>query len=183
MERLPNVAGATASVGVPVIGGSRASLAIFRRSGDQARGEVAYMSIAPGFIDLWRIRLVAGRDFTSTDDERAPSAIVINETMARRHWPDGDALGARIWIGPEAPEDPAQWMTVTGIIEDVRQHGPPTLSCPRPSALRTSIRGRAAGSPFSPVTRQLPLAVRTCAARCTRSTRAFPSPRSALSTK
>ena len=124
LRRLPNVQDATASIGVPVIGGTRAPLTVYGRAGDDARGEVAYLGFAPGFIDLWDIRLVAGRDFGASDVVDGPGAIVINETLARRHWPAGDALGARIWIGSSAPEDPAEWMTVTGIVADLRQHGP-----------------------------------------------------------
>src|SRR5690606_5873356 len=115
LRRIPNVADATASVGVPVIGGSRASLAIRGRTAEDARGEVAYMSLAPGFLDMWGMRLLAGRDFTPLDDQDAPGAIIINETMARMYWPAGDALGARIYLGPGTPEDPADWITVTGI--------------------------------------------------------------------
>lgn len=124
LRRLPGVAAATASIGVPVIGGMRAPLTIQSGEGDDVGTEVAYMSLAPGFLDVWGIELVAGRDFGVEDRNDAPGAILINETMARRHWPAGDAVGARIWVGAGAPEDPAAWMTVVGVVADLRQHGP-----------------------------------------------------------
>jgi predicted lysophospholipase L1 biosynthesis ABC-type transport system permease subunit len=44
------------------------------------------------------IRLVAGRDFTSQDDERAAPVILVNETMARRYWGEHSPLGKRVRI-------------------------------------------------------------------------------------
>ncbi|HSK19195.1 MAG TPA: ABC transporter permease [Longimicrobiales bacterium] len=124
LRRLPGVLDATASIGLPVVGGSRAGLTIVGRDGDDARGEVAYFSVAPGFMSLWGIAIREGRDFGSEDREGAIGAILINETASRTHWPDGDAVGARIWLGASGPEDGAEWMRVVGVVADVRQHGP-----------------------------------------------------------
>jgi ATP-dependent DNA ligase len=115
---------ATASIGLPVVGGSRAGLTIAGRDGGDARGEVAYFSVAPGFMSLWEIPVIEGRDFAGEDREGAVGAILINETAARLHWPAGGAVGARIWLGSGGPDDGAEWMRVIGIVADVRQHGP-----------------------------------------------------------
>jgi len=56
------------------------------------------------------IRLISGRDFTELDSQNAPGVIVINETMARRYWPDEDPLGKRIKIGDLNSDNP--WLTV-----------------------------------------------------------------------
>ena len=122
LRRLPGVTDAYASVGVPVIGGMGAALRRFGESRDTPLAEIAYMSVAPGFLEGIGVRLVSGRQLNEGDRAGAPQVVVINETMARTFWPAGDALGARVQIGSGAPSD--DWITVVGIIADVRQHGP-----------------------------------------------------------
>lgn len=124
LERLsqnPLVTAASGSVGIPVIGGTGASLRIRDRPADGVLTEVAYLSVSPEFSATWRTHLIKGRDLLTSDTLDSPPVVIINETMARRFWPQGDALGARIRLGPD-PESP--WITVVGITGDVRQHGP-----------------------------------------------------------
>jgi predicted permease len=51
--------------------------------------------VSPHYFAVMKIPLVAGRDFTDQDDEKAPLAAIINETMARRFWPGQDAVGRK----------------------------------------------------------------------------------------
>ena len=122
LERVPGVTSATASVGVPIIGGGRASVRVFGREDDAARGEVAYLSLAPDFIDETGMRLVEGRALEATDRRGGPGVVVVNETAARRFWPEGGAIGARVRVGPDTEDN--EWITVVGIVADIRQHGP-----------------------------------------------------------
>ncbi|HET7219167.1 MAG TPA: ABC transporter permease [Vicinamibacterales bacterium] len=74
----------------------------------------------PGYFGTMGIRLVAGRDFTEGDDGRAPGVIVVSESFARASWPGRDAIGRRLRINmPSSPFDD-QWLTVVGIVADVR---------------------------------------------------------------
>jgi hypothetical protein len=111
-----------ASVGVPVIGGMGAALRRFGETGETPFADIAYMSVAPGFLEGIGARLVSGRMLDESDRAGAPEVVVINETMARTYWPAGDALGARVQIGSGQASD--DWITVVGVIADVRQHGP-----------------------------------------------------------
>ena len=74
------------------------------------------------------IPLVSGRTFATTDAAATPPVIVINEAMARAYWPKGNAVGARIHIGPPNPSAP--WITVVGIVGSVRND--PTHLAPEP---------------------------------------------------
>jgi len=75
--------------------------------------------ISPGYLQAMSTRLVAGRDFTEQDDEKAPRVAIINETFARRFWPGEDPLGKRFSQGsPESPK-----MQVVGVIEDGKYAG------------------------------------------------------------
>jgi predicted permease len=54
-----------------------------------------YSNISPRYFAVMKIPLVAGRDFTDQDDEKAPAAAIINETMAKRFWPGQDPVGRK----------------------------------------------------------------------------------------
>lgn len=74
-----------------------------------------YRLISANYFEAMGMRLVNGRAFTA--GEAAPS-IVVNETLARRHFPGEDPIGLRVRSDPDAP-----WMTITGVAADVKAHG------------------------------------------------------------
>jgi len=65
------------------------------------------------------IPLLRGRSFTPQDTADAQAVVVINRTMAERFWPNREALGQRFKIGFSDGSNP--WMTVVGVVGDVRQ--------------------------------------------------------------
>ncbi|HYR88937.1 MAG TPA: ABC transporter permease [Terriglobia bacterium] len=77
-------------------------------------------SINPEYFRTLQIRLVRGREFTARDTLSAPPVLIINETMARRFWPEypngQDPIGQRILMGVNP--QPAE---IVGIVADVRQ--------------------------------------------------------------
>jgi predicted permease len=64
------------------------------------------------------IPLKQGRVFNATDRPGSPATIIINEAMARKYWPKGNAVGSRIRIGPPNPNAP--WFTIIGVVGNVR---------------------------------------------------------------
>jgi putative ABC transport system permease protein len=65
------------------------------------------------------IPLLSGRAFSDQDDSTAPGVAIINQNVARAFWPGGDALGQRIAV--ESHPGPDDWLTIVGVVEDVRQ--------------------------------------------------------------
>lgn len=63
------------------------------------RSTVYFNRVSPGFFRTVGIRLVRGRGFASGDTRSAPRVVIINDTLARRYFPDQDALGRLITIG------------------------------------------------------------------------------------
>jgi predicted permease len=57
--------------------------------------------VGPDYFRTLGIPLAAGRDFTVRDDDKAPLAMVINQSMAERYWPGRNALGGRVRVGEE----------------------------------------------------------------------------------
>jgi len=78
-----------------------------------------YHASSPGYFRAMGIAL-RGRPFRVADDETAPPVVIINETMARRFWPQGEAVGERITVisknGPISRE-------IVGIVANVRHRG------------------------------------------------------------
>ena len=65
------------------------------------------------------IPLVSGRFFTEQDDERAKPVVIVNQALARRCWPNEDAVGKRINLS-----SPPVWAEVVGVVGDVRTYRP-----------------------------------------------------------
>jgi putative ABC transport system permease protein len=74
--------------------------------------------ITPGYLEAMGIRLVSGRDITEADRDGAEPVALVNETLARRFWPDGSAVGRRI-----KPVWWKTWVTVVGVVADVKDFG------------------------------------------------------------
>jgi predicted permease len=72
----------------------------------------------PGYVDTMRVQLRAGREFSARDDAQAPKVVMVNETLARRFWPDENPVGKHIVVGRgPLPSE------VVGVIGDVRNAG------------------------------------------------------------
>jgi putative ABC transport system permease protein len=60
--------------------------------------DVHHASVSPGYFDLLRIPLLAGRDFRDEDNETAPRVMIVNESFARRFFDGRDPVGHRVQI-------------------------------------------------------------------------------------
>ena len=76
---------------------------------------VYHHAVGDGYFEAMKIR-VRGRTFTPADADLGTdrAVVVISETMARRHWPGGDAIGARLRMGGRSVE-------IVGVAADVKQ--------------------------------------------------------------
>jgi predicted permease len=72
--------------------------------------------VRTGYFSTMRLRL-RGRDFDSRDRPQGLPVCIVNETMARRHWPGEDAIGRRVGVGTSD----RRWLTVVGVSADARQ--------------------------------------------------------------
>jgi putative ABC transport system permease protein len=68
-----------------------------------------------GYFRTMRIPILRGRDFTAHDTADAARVVIVNETMARRQWPNADPIGKRIRVGNES------WYTVVGVVKNAEE--------------------------------------------------------------
>ena len=120
LRRLPGVRAASAVSALPMSDVGMAMALPFNVEGQPPpRGEDPLADVrivAPGYFDTMRIRLVAGRFLDDRDVDAAPRTSVINETMARRYFPDRSPLGQTV-------QNPHGKSEVVGVVADVRAQG------------------------------------------------------------
>jgi hypothetical protein len=85
--------------------------------------------VTPGYFEAVGTPIVSGRYFDERDNQPTSRTIVIDERLARRFWPGGDAIGRRLFW-PAKPSQLAAidastpWLTVIGVVRTARLHGP-----------------------------------------------------------
>jgi predicted permease len=76
--------------------------------------------ISPDYFKVLQSTLLHGRSFTEGDEDGKPLVAIIDESTARKYWPDRDPLGRRVRFGKD-PTKP--WTTVVGIVKDIKSDG------------------------------------------------------------
>ena len=76
--------------------------------------------IDAGYFKTMGIPLLAGREFTARDTAEAPKVAIVSERIVREYFPGGpgEALGRRVRLS-----DRGEWLTVVGVVADIRQMG------------------------------------------------------------
>jgi putative ABC transport system permease protein len=87
----------------------------------EERRHADWQVVTPDYFGTMRIPMRQGRAFEDRDDRSAPGAIIINETIAKQVWPNGDAIGQRVLLGGGSVD--STWRTVVGVVGDVRHRG------------------------------------------------------------
>ena len=88
--------------------------------------DVGYNMVTASYFETLRIPLQRGRIFTDTDGEKARAVAVINQTMAKKFWPDQDPIGKRLRI--KDPSGPL--LEVVAVVQDGKYQG--VTEDPRP---------------------------------------------------
>ena len=75
------------------------------------------------YFQTMKIPLVSGRFFSQTDTDASQKVVLIDEKMAKRFWPHGDAIGKRVHPGGGANRSKQPWHTIVGVVGVVKQYG------------------------------------------------------------
>ena len=133
LSALPGVESAAVAHVMPLdFGGSRTTIAVAGYTPTQGEDmEINFVRISPGYFDTLGLRLRDGRAFDERDRDGQPERIIVNETMARRFWPDGRAVGRLLRFSSGGPFS----VEVVGVVPDVhyrmvREAATPTFYVP-----------------------------------------------------
>ncbi len=118
LRTLPGVAFAGATHRLPLRGNSAMGVEIEGRpiAEGQPRLRANYRAITPDYFRAMGTPLIAGRTYTDDEAWRKPSAIIINQTLARRHWPNENPIGQRLKIAGASLE-------IIGVAADAKENG------------------------------------------------------------
>jgi putative ABC transport system permease protein len=95
---VPGVQNASLSSTIPLFAGgfSRTVFLEGQDASDRRAGKLVQINVgSPKVLETFGIPLLRGRSFSETDQPNTPAVVVINETMAKRFWPDQDPIGKR----------------------------------------------------------------------------------------
>ena len=136
LEAVPGVVSAGSAVTLPIGGDDfGTSFLVEGRPTPQPGREphAGYQIVMPGFFTAMGIPLTSGRDVRESDTRTSPRVVLVNATLARQQWPGEDPIGRRVRF-----DDEGAWMTVVGVVGDIRHLGPGVP--PRPELYQPSTQ-------------------------------------------
>jgi putative ABC transport system permease protein len=83
---------------------------------DMPKGQL--ITVVPGFFEALNLPVRRGREFDSRDRANTLPVAMVNEAFVQKHFPKGEALGARVRVAPDQQDAP--WHTVVGIVPNVQ---------------------------------------------------------------
>ena len=75
--------------------------------------EVRHAEVTAGYFQTLGMRIISGRDFTASDDEKAPRVVIIDQTVAKRYWGDANPIGGHLKFW-------GQLYTVVGVVQNTK---------------------------------------------------------------
>ncbi len=142
----PGVAAVAMSNRAP-IDGSTPLVDVRRARGTPIVGDVTMYLATARYFETVGVPLVHGRAFTAEESEREADVVVVNDSLARRLWPGGEALGRSLIVGADERE-----VRVVGVARDSKyrslaESGQPHLYRPTAPAFHLTLLARATGDP------------------------------------
>ena len=125
LRALPGVSAAGLVSGAPGLGAGSAQYALAGRSYASRTDypNAKLVPVSPGFFDTFQVELRAGRTLRDADRDGALPVAVVSESFAKTAFPDSNPLGQRIHVEPQS--DTAEWVTIVGVVENVRHDDSP----------------------------------------------------------
>ncbi len=124
VQAMPGVEAASVATVAPIVTAGRRSSIVFEDKPDPPPGishTVNNRVVSPDYFRTLGIPLRIGRLLSAQDIAEAPAVTIINQAMATRYWGTENPVGKRFKIGSRESERP--WLTVVGVVGDVRQAG------------------------------------------------------------
>jgi putative ABC transport system permease protein len=87
---------------------------------DSTAPEADYRAVTPGFFATVGARVVEGRGFLESDDEKGRPVVVVDERLARRAFSGESAVGKALAVDPYSDGHPTTWATVVGVVRHLR---------------------------------------------------------------
>jgi len=123
IEPLPGVS--YVGLGTNLMGGWQASYYVENEPIPEPghRPHAEFNRVSSDYFKAMGIRLLEGRPFASSDSKDAPPVVIVDEQFARKWWPDESAIGKRLQIFRDQPDQSAPWARVVGTVNHIKPYG------------------------------------------------------------
>lgn len=119
LRALPGVVNAAATNQLPIAGPVFGMAIRIQGQAEDVRHNLQWVAhsqaITPEYLDTFGVPVVSGRGFTTADRADGQLVALISQSVAKRYWPAGDAIGKRIGYPYDSP-----WLTIVGVVPDLR---------------------------------------------------------------
>jgi putative ABC transport system permease protein len=124
VRQVPGVKSASAAHPLPLAEPVAFPMSVDGRPQPPGGGGGAYFrAVGPNYFETMEIPLTRGRTFTERDRPGSVPVVIINQTMAKRLWPDEDPIGQRITITDPVHEGERTSREIVGVVGDVKHAG------------------------------------------------------------
>jgi putative ABC transport system permease protein len=130
LKAIPGVSEASATCCVPLQGGYGLTFRIVGRplaadSQGPFHGGAGWMTVSPGYFEVFKIPVKHGRTFNERDTSTATPVVIINEAMAKQYWPNADPMADKLLIGKGGMREFAAETDrqIVGIVADIKSNG------------------------------------------------------------
>jgi putative ABC transport system permease protein len=125
LSAIPGVEASAASFWLPIEVGDGLPFQIVGRSVNRDCCGSRWMSVSPGYLSLFKIPILRGRDITEDDTAASLGVALINQALANQYWPQEDPVGQHVLIGKVlGPEfDTETVREIVGIVGDTHNNG------------------------------------------------------------
>jgi predicted permease len=113
----PGVVAASASMYLPSQGKQYSTMFVEGAPVPANAPDIGYTMVRGDWFKALKIPVIAGRTFSESDTPDAPKVVTINEAAAKLYFPNGNAVGNRVRIGPNPNAD---FVTIVGVVGDIR---------------------------------------------------------------
>ncbi len=131
LNGLPGVQSVAGAMGLPTgqysSNGSYAVEGKHPLAGGQNLPQAGFRLASPDYFQTMGIPLIGGREFSPRDQYDSTFVAIVSQAVARQSFPNEDPIGKRLQCGLDAP---SKWMTIVGIVGDVRQNSPASEPAP-----------------------------------------------------
>ena len=130
LRALPGVTVAGATDWIPLSGNNNDSVILaegYQMKPGESVISPANADVTPGYFEAMGVQLLRGRFFDSRESATGPKAIIVDERLAKRFWPNQDPIGRRMYRPTDlnnliAITDKTVFFTVVGVVKDVKLH-------------------------------------------------------------
>jgi len=124
LNAIPGVEGSAAAFWLPIRVDDGQGFQIVGRPFEKGCCISSWMSVSPGYLNIFKIPILSGRDLNDHDTAATHGVVLINEAMAKKYWPKENPVGQHIQIGKgmgPSYDEPAR--EIVGVVGDTHNKG------------------------------------------------------------